>query len=120
MNAEKLTNMQLFHLAQNKNINSEIRNMVCKEMNARFFSEDESKDINNINRKKYVAGSESLSLIYKLIALTIPVFPVIHVILTSRYLAYGKTKKWNQYWIYFCLGQIMWAAIAILIGKNFL
>ena len=118
MNADKLSNYQLFKIIGNKRLDSEIRIVAKTELNVRRLSSEEIETLINTTASKYSnADKESLSIIYKLIAMLIPFLWVVHILLTSRYLAHGKVKKWNEYWRYFCLGLVVWAMIAILIGR---
>jgi hypothetical protein len=118
MDLHKLTNYQLYEIIQNKKLDKQIRTAANKEYDLRQCTKEEIKEIMNRHHSLYPPGrGEALSFKYKLLALVVPFFWVIHVLMTSRYPARGQKRKWNEYWLFFCIGLLIWTIAVVIIGK---
>ena len=118
MNLNQLTNYQLYEIIQNQKLDKLLRTAANNEFNLRKLTKDEIQEV--INRHDSTIQTDKgqpLSFKYKVIALIVPFLWVIHVIMTSRYLATGQQRKSNEYWLYFCIGHLIWTIAVIILGK---
>lgn len=118
MNLNQLTNYQLYEIIQNQKLDKQIRTAANDEFNHRKLGKEEIQGIITKHDSLFQPEKgEPLSIKYKILALTIPFFWVIHVLMTSRYLARGQKRKWNEYWLFFCIGLIIWTIAIVIVGK---
>lgn len=118
MDVNQLTNYQLYEIIQNQKLDKQIRTAANDEFNLRKIDTGEIQEIINKHDSLFQPDkSEPLGVKYKILALTIPFFWVIHVLMTSRYLARGQKRKWNEYWLFFCIGLVIWTIAIVIIGK---
>jgi hypothetical protein len=118
MNLNQLTNYQLYEIIQNEKLDKLIRTAANNEFNFRKLTKEEIQEIISQHDSTFQPDKdEPLGLKYKIVALVIPFFWVIHVLMTSRYLARGQKRKWNEYWLFFCIGLLIWIIAVVLIGK---
>jgi hypothetical protein len=118
MNLDQLTNYQLYEIIQNQKLDEKIRSAANVEFNSRKLTKGEIQEIVNRHSLLFRPDSdEPLSLKYKIVALVVPFFWVIHVLMTSRYLARSQKRKWNEYWLFFCIGLFIWTIVIVIVGK---
>jgi hypothetical protein len=118
MNLDQLTNYQLYEIIQNQKLDEKIRSAANVEFNSRKLTKGEIQEIVNQHSLLFRPDSdEPLSLKYKIVALVVPFFWVIHVLMTSRYLARSQKRKWNEYWLFFCIGLFIWTIVIVIVGK---
>jgi hypothetical protein len=120
MNLKQLSNHQLYEIIQNRKLNKDIRTSADNEFNSRRLTKEEILEI-VIRRDSMLRPDrdEPLSIKYKIVAVLIPFFWVIHVLMTSTYPARNQNRKWKEYWLFFCIGVLLWTIVVILIGKYF-
>jgi hypothetical protein len=119
MNLNQLTNFQLYEIIQNPKLDKLIKAGANEEFNLRGISIEELEEITSRhNALSHSNKSEPLNIKYKILALTIPFFWVIHILITSRYLSRGQKRKWNEYWLFFCIGLLLWTIATVIIGKQ--
>ena len=120
MNLKELTNYQLYEIIQNQKLDKQLRVTANDEFNVRKLSDSEIKEIISKHDSLFLQDkNEPLSVGYKILALIIPFFWVMHVLSTSRYLARGQKRKWNHYWLFFCIGLVIWTIAIILFARYF-
>ena len=120
MNLKELTNYQLYEIIQNQKLDRQLRTAANDEFNVRKLSDSEIQEIISKHDSLFHQDkNEPLSVRYKILAVTIPFFWVVHVLSTSRYLARGQKRKWNQYWLFFCIGLVSWTIAIILFARYF-
>lgn len=118
MNPEKLTNYQLFEIIQNPNLDKQLKTIANYEFNSRKLTKEQIQEIIRHHDSVFRPDKgDSLGLKYKIFALLVPFFWIIHVLMTSRYLSRGQKRKWNEYWLFFCIGLLLWTIAVIIIGK---
>ncbi len=118
MNLKQLTNYQLYEIIQNQKLYKHLRSTANNEFNFRKLTREQIQEIVNQHDSLFHPGKEdSLDIKYKLLVLIIPFFWVIHLLVTSKYLARGQKRKWNEYWLFFCIGLFIWTIVIIIIGK---
>lgn len=121
MNVNQLTNFQLYEIIHNIQLDKVIRAAATSEFNLRKLSKEEIEEIIKRHDSLFQpVKDQPLDLKYKIVAFTIPFFWVIHILITSRYLARGQKRKWKEYWLFFCLGILTWSIATVVVGKYFL
>jgi hypothetical protein len=118
MNFKQLSNYQLYEIIQNQKLDKDIRTLATDEFDLRKLTMEQIREI--IKKRESLfqpEKGEHLNFKYKIVALIIPFFWVIHVLMTSRYLARGQKRKWNEYWLFFCIGLLLWTIAIIIIAK---
>ena len=100
---------------QNEKLDKAIKNVASSELINRGLSESELIEIISNHDLLYIQRKdESLSYTYKLLLIILPFFWVIHGIIASRYLSRGQERKWKQYWLFLCIGILIWTFGIIL------
>lgn len=117
-NLLNISNYQLYELLQNDKLDSSIKKAALQEFNQRDISDDEIKEIISQHDKLYKPESEEpLSFNFKIGLILFPFFWVIHGVLASKYLSRGQNRKWKEYWLYFCLGLLLWTISIVIYAK---
>ena len=118
MNPGQLTNYQLYEIIQNQKLDKHIRTAANDEFDRRNLRREEIEEIIAKHDSLFQPDKgEPLSIKYKILVLILPFFWVIHVIMTSRYLARNQRRKWNEYWLFFCIGLVLWTIAIVITGK---
>jgi len=118
MDLSQLSNYGLYEIIQNEKLDKKIRALANNEFTSRKLTNEQLNAVIRQHDQLFTPEkSEPLSLKYKIIALIIPFFWVVHVLMTSRYLARGQKRKWNEYWLFFCIGLVLWTVGLILAGR---
>jgi len=118
MDLKRLTDYQLFEIIQNQKLDSQLRALANDEFNLGRLSNEQIAEIIRRHDSLFRPDhKDPLSIKFKLLALVVPFFWVVHVLVSSRFLAVGAKRKWNEYWLFFCIGLLIWTIIVILIGK---
>jgi hypothetical protein len=119
MHLKELSNYQLYEIIQNQKLDKNILKAANVEFNLRNLSSDEIQEIIIKHDSLYQPGKdEPLNIKYKMLALVVPFVWIVHLLMTSRYLARGQKRKWKEYWMFFCLGLLLWTIAIILIGRQ--
>jgi hypothetical protein len=118
MNLKQLSNFQLYEIIQNPGIDKSIKASAKEEFNLRELTNDELEEINRRHKAFSPSGKDGpLNIGYKMLALVIPFFWVIHVVITSRYPSRGQKRKWNEYWLFFCIGLLLWTIGFVIFAR---
>lgn len=118
MSLKQLSNFQLYEIIQNQKLDKSIKAGAKEELNLRALTKDEHEEI--IRRHSAVSPSrkaEPLNIGYKMLALVIPFFWVIHVVITSRFPSRGQNRKWKEYWLFFCIGLLLWTIGIVIFAR---
>ena len=119
METTELSNYQLYEILQNERLGKELRAAANNEFKLRAISEEEIKEIILRHDRQFIAPrQEPLGLEYKILLILIPFFWVIHALMSSKYLARGQNRKWREYWLFFCIGLVLWTVVIIVLGKQ--
>ena len=121
MDCTSLSDYQLYEIIQNGNLDQRIRQIANDEFNKRKLSLEEIQQLILKHDSQFVPEKEDgLNLKYCLLLIICPFFIEIHSLTAGRMLAKGQKSKWRDYWIYICLGFLLWTIGIILFAKYFL
>lgn len=98
-----------------------IRETANKEFNKRKLSIDQLKQLIAKHDSQFSPDKEEgLRIQYKILLIIFPLFVEIHSLFAGRMLAKGKKRKWKDYWIYMCMGFLIWTVAIVLFAKYYL
>lgn len=118
MDPTKLSNYQLYEIIQNDRIDQNIRSVANDEFNTRKLSIEEIQQLITKHDSLFVPDKgENLKPHYKLLLIVCPFFTEIHGLIAGRMLAKGQKRKWKDYWVYICLGYLLWTIAILLFAK---
>jgi hypothetical protein len=121
MDLSSLTNYQLYEIAQNSRLDTEIRKKANDEFNNRKLSVDDiQKIIATHNAHFRPDRDEPLKLLYKFLLILFPFLIPVQSVFAGKWLAKGHKRKWKEYWFYLSLGYLFWTIVVIFIAKYFL
>ena len=115
MNVDNLSNSQLYAIIQNDKLDASIRNVANEEFNRRNLNIGQIQEIVSQFELQYKpADQKGLDLAYKIFLIAFPAFIMIQMLIAGRYLAKGRKRKWKDFWLYVCIGWIVWTVGFIL------
>jgi hypothetical protein len=118
MSLKQLSNFQLYEIIQNPRIDKSIKAFAKQEFDLRELTNEEIEEITGQHNAVYPSRkTEPLNIGYKILAMLIPFFWVIHVVITSRYPSRGQKRKWNEYWLFFCIGLLLWTIGFVIFAR---
>jgi hypothetical protein len=119
MDLAKLTEYQLYELIQNAKLDKEIRTVAKQEFDRRKLTYAQIQDISLKHEAQFAPDKdEPLELRMKLYLLFWPFTLGRYFAGIPRYLSKGQKRKWKEYWLFMCLGYLLWTIIVILIGRE--
>lgn len=121
MDCTSLSDYQLYEIIQNSKLDQRIRQTANDEFNKRKLSLEEVQKLILKHDSHFVPEKrEGLKFKYRLLLIICPFLIEIHSLIAGRMLAKGQKSKWKDYWIYICLGYLLWTVGIILFAKYYL
>jgi len=118
MNLKELTNYQLYELIQNKKLDTTITRLANDEFKARQLSVDQIQQIIARHDAQFQPErDEPLSVTHKIFLVIFPFLTIIQAIIASKYLATNNRKKWRDFWLYICIGYLVWTVGVIVVVR---
>jgi hypothetical protein len=115
MNVTGLSNSQLYALIQNEKLDASIRKIANDEFTRRKLTLEQIQEVVNQFEANYKpSNQEGLNLGNKLFLIAVPAFFTIQVLIAGRFLAYGQKRKWKDFWLFVCIGWLVWTIGFIL------
>lgn len=117
MDLTKLTGYQLYELIQNTKLDQEIRTAANRDLERRKLNSAQIKDIAIRHEAQFAPDKdEPLALRMRLYLLIWPFTLGRYFTGEPQYLSRGQKRKWKEYWLFMCLGYLLWTIVVILIG----
>lgn len=109
MSINSLSNSQLYALIQNDKLDPLIRKAANDEFTRRGLAIEEiQKIVSEFDSQYKPVDQEGLDLAHKIFLIIVPAFFTIQMLVAGRYLAKGQKKKWKDFWLFVCIGWIVW------------
>jgi hypothetical protein len=120
-NCSELSDYQLYEIIQNEKLDKRIRQVANDEFNRRKLSLIQIQSLIAKHDSQFLPDKGTgLKTHFKVFLIICPFFIEIHSLFAGRMLAKGQKQKWKDYWVYICLGLLLWTIGIILYAKYFL
>lgn len=113
-----LTDIQLYELSQNKQLNKEFRQMAQSELSNRNLSLSQLEELQLKYESRRKNAAKKLAFHWKLLLFFFPFIIVIHSIIAAYLLDRGEEMKWKQYWFCISFGFMFYTIVVFLFAKN--
>lgn len=121
MNPTNLSDYQLYEIIQNEQLDQSVRKAANDEFNQRKLSLSQIEQLITKHDAKFIPDNQHrLQIRYKILLVLFPFFIEILTLVFGRMLAMRQRQKWKDYWLFICLGYLIWTAVIILFAKYFL
>ena len=119
MELDKISSYQLYELIKNSNLDNEIRALANLEFRSRRLSFGQMRQIIIKHDTMFPTLKDGpLDDHIKTLLLLFP-FAMPKRITGSTYLLNGQKRKYKDYWIFVCLGYLLWTIGIILYARFF-
>ena len=120
MQAELLTDTELYILVRNTELSYERKKIINKEFKNRNFSIERIDKLAMAYENVLGESKNNLTVLEKFLIILVPFFPVIHAIIANRHISRGQQRKWKQHWTYVTIGYAVWTLLIVLFAKFYL
>ena len=118
LDLNKLSDYHLFEIIRNEKLDPNIRKAANSIFNNRKLSTDQIRQLEAKHDSLFIADQQKgLRLYQKVLLVICPLFIEIHSLIAGRMLAKGQKQKWKDYWLFLCLGFLVWTIAIILFAK---
>lgn len=106
MNSGSLSNKQLYHFIQNKNLNLQLRNIAAEEFKRKNITGTEMEELLHQHYLVMQKENEPLQTRYKILVIVFPFIIPVQSFFAVRWLGQGYKRKWKEYWFCMLAGYI--------------